>query len=255
MPALHLALYALWGSALVFAIVELGLTAYVTTFWGSRQTVTWNPARSYLYPKIRSSTPAILIFILFAACWTILAMIACLVLPWLSTRKGVVSSKLNKTLAAIFVAIYLVTIVFWLAAFADIANMLNGNINSFDYLDAIIAFAVLLWLVFFTLLVLTILALCGVLASDLAGYQSFKKPQATDVPHESASAPARDVPMSTTPVAPSELSTHDAEALHNQPHSQAHSTSSPSAIASAELSGESVQHYHAHERPVGQSWS
>lgn len=108
-------------------------------------------------------------------------------------------------------------------------------------------------LLFVALFILSVLAICGVLVSEWPGYQSMRKnheataPRATNAPV--TNAPAHDVPMSTTPVAPSELSTHDAEALHNQPHSQPHSTSSPSAIASVELSGDSVPREHHTGRP------
>jgi hypothetical protein len=92
-------------------------------------------------------------------------------------------------------------------------------------------------LLFTALFILTILTLCGVLASEWAGYQSLRKSQAADVP-AGAGPPAHDVPMSMTPVVASDPSTQDAEALHNQP--QLHDASSPSAGQSAELSGEST---------------
>ena len=58
---------------------------------------------------------------------------------------------------------------------------------------------------------------------------------------EKAAAPAPEVPMSTNPVAsPSELSSRDAEVLHNQPNNQPLSPVSPDAIASVELSGDNV---------------
>ena len=63
-----------------------------------------------------------------------------------------------------------------------------------------------------------------------------------------ASAPVeeREVPMSTNPAAPTtELSSHDSEVLHNQPHGQSHSVSS-SAVVSAELSGDNVHHHASH---------
>lgn len=80
-----------------------------------------------------------------------------------------------------------------------------------------------------------------------------RKTQAVDAPEtreaglatREAGPAAQDVPASTVPApAPSELSTRDAEAMHNQPISRAHSTSSPSAIASVELSGDSAVHSH-----------
>lgn len=89
------------------------------------------------------------------------------------------------------------------------------------------------------LFILTILTLCGVLASDWAGYQSLRKSRAADAP-AGAGPPAHDVPMSMTPVVASDLSTRDTEALHYQP--QLHDASSLSAGQSAELNGESTHH-------------
>lgn len=110
-------------------------------------------------------------------------------------------------------------------------------------------------LIFLALFILAILAVCGVLFSDWAGYQSMKKgavdpeqPQTSTVP-----LPTNDLPMGTAPapVAASELSSRDAEALHNQPPtSQTYSSSSPSGIASAELSADSaVYHEKVHQQP------
>lgn len=97
-------------------------------------------------------------------------------------------------------------------------------------------------LLFVALLVLSILTLCGVLNSDWVGYRSMRGART----EKSAPAAAPEVPMSTDPVtSPSELSSRDAEVLHNQPNNQPLSPSSPSAVAS-ELSGDNV-----HEKQAG----
>lgn len=94
------------------------------------------------------------------------------------------------------------------------------------------------------------MALGGVVASDWAGYQSMRRTKTVDAP---VSAPTP-VPQetretdesvydgreSTAPTAPSELSTRDAEAMHTQPVSRAHSTSAPSAVASVGVSSEAT---------------
>ncbi|KAJ5605286.1 hypothetical protein N7510_010440 [Penicillium lagena] len=232
MLALDIALYAILGTSLVFSIIELGLAAYVASAWtGAHQVSYYNPWEGgYSYENVNISAPPILDFLIFTAVWTMLVTGASLFLPWFFTRKGF-SSKLNTILGIVFTAVYFVTMVFWLAAFADITSYLGGGTSTSDYLNAVIAFAVLLWLLFMALFILIILTLCGVLASEWAGYQSLRKSRAAD-------APAHDVPMSTTPVVASDLSTRDAEALHNQP--QLHNASSPSAGQSAEPSGEST---------------
>jgi len=94
-------------------------------------------------------------------------------------------------------------------------------------------------LLFVALLVFTILAMCGVMASDWVGYQSLRK----DKVNAPSAGPVHDHPMSTnpvTPMAPSELSSRDAECLHNQPNNQLLSPSLPSAVHSAELNGDNV---------------
>jgi hypothetical protein len=146
MLALHIALYVLLGTCLAFAIVELGLSAYVASIWsGDRETYTWNPYEGYVYTTVHVSAPGILIFIVFSACWTILVSAAALVLPWFYTRKGAVTGKLNTILGVSFIVVYFITSVFWLACFADIEAQLGGGTSYSDYLNAVIAFAVLLW--------------------------------------------------------------------------------------------------------------
>lgn len=146
MLALHIALYVLLGTCLAFAIVELGLSAYVASIWsGDRETYTWNPYEGYVYTTVHVSAPGILIFIVFSACWTILVSAAALVLPWFYTRKGAVTGKLNTILGVFSIVVYFITSVFWLACFADIEAQLGGGTSYSDYLNAVIAFAVLLW--------------------------------------------------------------------------------------------------------------
>ncbi|KAJ5175752.1 uncharacterized protein N7482_001629 [Penicillium canariense] len=250
MLALHIVLYVLLSSCLAFAIVELGLTAYVATFWGGdHREYYWDPYQGYVYKTVHTDTPGIVSFILFSAVWTILVSAAALVLPWFYTRKGVVSRTLNTILGVGFIIGYFVTSVFWLACFADIVSLLGGVTSSSDYLNAIIAFAVLLWLIFLALFILSILAVCGVLFSDWAGYQSMKKGAAPAQPQTSTVPPPdHEEPMGTAPapVAASELSSCDAEALQNQPPtSQTFSPSSQLGIASAELSADNTV-YHEH---------
>ncbi|KAJ5707829.1 hypothetical protein N7488_007630 [Penicillium malachiteum] len=238
MQILHIALYAILATSFVFAVIELGVSGHSASIWQ-------DAANAYndFYGNVDTSVPGILSFAIFASVWTMLVTVAALVLSWFYTRKGA-NEKLNSILGFSFAALYFVTMVFWLAVFADIASELNGYTSTNDDVNAIIAFAVLLWLLFIALFVLSVLALCGVLVSDWAGYQSVRKTRAVDAP--STNNPAPEVPMSTNPVAsPSELSTRDAEPLHEQPNNQQLSPSSVSAIASAELSAESVHHHQA----------
>lgn len=147
MLALHIAIFALLGSSLVLSVVQLGLTAYVVTFWGgTRREYSYSLSDGYSYRTIRARTPEVLAFLVFVACWTILVTIAALVLPWFYTRKGTTTGKLNTILGIGFAVAYFVTMVFWLAGFGDLVAKLGGASSS-DYVNAVIAFAVILWLV------------------------------------------------------------------------------------------------------------
>lgn len=148
MLALHIALWALLGTCLAFSIIELGLVAYVASIWGGTQQIpNWDPYQGYVYPNIHVETPGIVDFLLFSACWSILASAAAVVLPWFYTRKGAVTTKLNTILGISSCVVFFITSVFWLAGFADIASLLDGWTSTSDYLNAVIAFAVLLWYV------------------------------------------------------------------------------------------------------------
>jgi hypothetical protein len=140
MLALNIILYALLGTSLVFAIVELGLSAFVVSAFANttQEVETWGG-----FVDVNVKAPAIVDFMVFASLWTILVAVAAVLLPWFYTRKGSVTPKLNTVLGASLVAGYAVTMIFWLAAFADLATYVNAIADS--YFGALIAFAVLLW--------------------------------------------------------------------------------------------------------------
>ncbi|KAJ5778763.1 hypothetical protein N7520_002009 [Penicillium odoratum] len=243
MIAFHIALYAILATSLVFAIIELGLCAYVASVWGgTREELYYDSYGDLEYGDVNISIPGILAFLIFTSCWTMLVTPGGVLLSWFYTRKGA-TGKISTILGVVFSVVYFITMVFWLACFADIASDLDGYTSHNDYLNAVIAFAVLLWLLFLALFILSVLSLCGVLVSDWVGYQSMRKQG--DRATEPAPA-ATEVPMSTNPVAsPSELSTRDAETLHDQPNNHSHSVSSPSAMASVELSADTIHDHQA----------
>lgn len=146
MLALSIVLYALLGTSLAFAIIELGLSGFITAAYsGTQEVTTWSAYSGYSYNQVNVNPPAILVFLVFSSVWTILVTVAALILPWYYARKGFVTAKLNTVLAAIFVAIYFVTMVFWLACFADLASLLGGGTSTSSYYNAVLAFGVLLW--------------------------------------------------------------------------------------------------------------
>lgn len=269
MPASHLALCVLLGICLASSIVELGLTAYVATFWRRpRQIPYWIPYQGYIYRSIHIDPPAIVDLLLFSACWSVLASIAAIVLPWFYTTRGPVSATLNTVLGVTFSVVFIASSTLWIACFADIETLLNGGTSSNVFVKVVIAFAVVLWQVpsvialymkktnideydrvlFLALFMLTTLSLCGVLSSTWAGYQAIRKTD-TD-PSASKSMPAaqetrevdhaaHDEHGAAAPAvqsSPSEFS-RDTEATHNQSVRRVTSISSPSAVDSVELSG------------------
>lgn len=136
MLPLDIALYTILDTSLAFSIIELGLTGYVASAWtGSHHVAYYDPwPGGYGYENVNVSAPPIVDFLLFIAVWTTLATGASLFLPWFFTRKGF-SSKLNMILGIVFTAIYFLTMVFWLASFADIASYLGGSTNTSDNLN------------------------------------------------------------------------------------------------------------------------
>ncbi|EPS31057.1 hypothetical protein PDE_06011 [Penicillium oxalicum 114-2] len=198
MIVLHIALYALLGTCLTFSVIELGLSGYVVSFFsGTDQEWTWDPDTGYNWTTVHSSAPGILDFFIFNAVWTILVSVAAAVLPWFYARKGGVSPKLNTILGISYIVAFFVTSIFWLACFADIAARLGGGISWSDYLNAMIAFAVLLWLMFLALGILAVLSVCGVLVSDWPGYQSMRKGAVEEQPQGSMVPPTTNEAMTT----------------------------------------------------------
>ncbi|KAL1962614.1 hypothetical protein VTN77DRAFT_9328 [Rasamsonia byssochlamydoides] len=169
MLALHITLYALLGTALAFSFVELGLLAYA--IWALNQVVevpVYDYGFDFTYEDVKIGTPAIIAFLMFAAVWTILASGAALGLPLLFHAQG--KHAHNTWFAPFLIVLYFVTWVFWLAGFADVAAIIGDTLASSSYIDAIIAFAVLLWLIFVALFILSFLAIFDILKAEWPGY-------------------------------------------------------------------------------------
>ncbi|RHZ70281.1 hypothetical protein CDV55_100873 [Aspergillus turcosus] len=169
---------ALLGISFVFAVIELGLAGHIaSTATGSRRIPVYDgsSAWGYSYKTIKFSVPAIVAFVIFTAVWTMLVSVAAILLPWFFRARAAAGSLLNTILTGALGAAYFVTMVFWLASFADIAAKLDGLGATSDYYNAVIAFAVLLWLLFAALFVVVVLALVGVLQCDVPGYRGMRK--------------------------------------------------------------------------------
>lgn len=119
------AIFALLGVALVWSIIELGLTAYAVD-------VTWRA----------SVANARFGFLVFASLWTLLVTAFFILFPMFSRRSGGGEARWMSPLA---LALNGVTMIFWLAGFAAVADMYLGAPSGTA--GAILAFAVMLWYV------------------------------------------------------------------------------------------------------------
>jgi hypothetical protein len=166
MPAkiLQPAVYALLGSALVFAIVELGLSAYIVSdgFSYTNDYDSFKKRQDYsdYYDEYDYSdynfdsssyydiaTPPIAAFAIFASVWTIVVSAGAMFTAWFFSRKSPVSRFINMIFAGAYVAVYFITMAFWLGTFADYAYVTSWSVytSDSDYWTATLAFAVLLW--------------------------------------------------------------------------------------------------------------
>jgi hypothetical protein len=143
---------ALLGVAFVFAVIELGLGGHIASIsTGSRKIPFYDPSSSwgYSYKTIKYSVPGIVAFQIFTSVWTMLVSVAAFLLPWFLRVKAAPGTRLNTIITGALGGAYFVTMVFWLACFADIATKLDELGATSDYYNAVIAFAVLSWLVYF----------------------------------------------------------------------------------------------------------
>ncbi|KNG91275.1 integral membrane protein, partial [Aspergillus nomiae NRRL 13137] len=165
--------FALLGTTFVFAVIELGLTGHLVSFFSqSNREYRYDPSRNgYTSQRVTIAVPSILAFILFNSVWTMLASVAAAVVPWIFRSKAATNTALNTIITIGLLGLYSVTMVFWLASFATMAARLSHTYGTSDYVNAIIAFAVLLWVLFCVLTLAVTLGICGILKFDLPGYR------------------------------------------------------------------------------------
>ncbi|OXV07767.1 hypothetical protein Egran_04469 [Elaphomyces granulatus] len=173
MRPLDIILLILLPLSLAFAAVELGLSAYgVHSSSGTVESICFVPFIGYGDCDVKLKPPAIIIFIVFASAWTLLTVGGGFLLSLLVGKNNPVGA--NKWLAPILITLYGINMVFWLAAFADVVSQLGGEVDATAIINAGVAFAVLLWITFTALFILTILGVCDVLKSSFVGYMSLK---------------------------------------------------------------------------------
>ncbi|KOC16425.1 integral membrane protein [Aspergillus flavus AF70] len=169
--------FVLLSTTFVFAVVELGLTGHLVSYFsqGSKE-YRYDPSRNgYTSQTVTVAVPPILAFILFNSVWTMLVSAATAVIPRVFRTKADTNPALNKLITIGLLVLYFVTTVFWLASFADMAARLSYAAGKSDYVNAVIAFAVLIWFLFCALTLVVVLGICGVFKSDLPGYRALGK--------------------------------------------------------------------------------
>ena len=136
MLVVDIAILALLGTALVFSIIELGLSAYVVSLT--------DRSYNYGYGTYRTETPGEYAFLLFDSLWTLLVVGVLAALDFFGARRGGVSRP-YPWLGWATLALNFLTWVFWLAGFAALAAFFGGNPRGVG--GALLAFAVMLWYV------------------------------------------------------------------------------------------------------------
>lgn len=142
--------------SLVFAIIELGLSAYIVSVWTTTTAYSvYDPnyaglgygGYDFYTTTSRSSAPDPINFLLFTSLWTILIVPACLAILFLNQSKRTFctdsAGQPAKWLTPATLALNGVTMVFWLAGFAALADLLGGNAPQ-GLVGALLAFAVML---------------------------------------------------------------------------------------------------------------
>lgn len=124
MSLTDLSILVLLATALVWSIIELGLSA-----WAVDVTPDGNEAND------RFS------FLVFCSVWTILVTAFLIAFPYLSRRS---KGDEERWLSPLTIALNAVTMVFWLAGFAADADLYNGY-NPRGTAGALLAFAIMLW--------------------------------------------------------------------------------------------------------------
>ena len=125
---LNLIIFVLLTIAFFFTIIELGLSAYLVSITASR-----------LYSNSTYD------YLLFCSIWTLLATGFLLIWGYLARSKSHIDKNSSERwLAPVTLVLNFITMVFWLAAFASLADMYNGY-NPQGSSGAQLAFAVMLW--------------------------------------------------------------------------------------------------------------
>lgn len=119
-----LSILALLGTALVFSIIELGLSAWA---------VDVTPSGSEANGRFG--------FLVFCSVWTIFVTGFLIAFPYFGTPSR---GDVERWYSPLTIALNLGTMIFWLSGFAADADLYNGY-NPRGTAGALLAFAVMLW--------------------------------------------------------------------------------------------------------------
>lgn len=151
MIALDIVTLVLLGTSAVFSIIELGLSAYIVSIGTAQVYEYWDPNYAgtgyggYQFGTRKGGAPDEVNFLLFCSLWTLLLAPALIILPIFWASKSRIAGKdIHTIFGPLTLALHAITMVFWLAGFAALAN-LYGGVNPQDIPGALLAFAILLW--------------------------------------------------------------------------------------------------------------
>lgn len=187
MLLLSVIVLSLLSTALAFSLVELGLVAYAVHYYDQSETISYYCG--YLEEcdeTIHGTVPDIVAFLMFCAVWSVLITAIAIWLPFHYHKRD--GHHHNSWLAPGLIVVYFVTWVFWLAGFADLAYLYGSNAR--DIPAAILAFAVLNWLVYMALFIFSFLAIFDVLRGEWPGYLVMQSRSSGAEAPATSSAPA-----------------------------------------------------------------
>lgn len=145
MLALDLAIIILLATALVFAIIELGLSSYIVTI---SYVLIPNTANRYLpngsiNPNApvywrQNYPPGEVSYLVFNSVWTIMTIPLLIAIPFIRHRFS------DRLMGITTLVLNVLTMIFWFSGFIALSALYNGRAAS-GIPGALMAFAVMLW--------------------------------------------------------------------------------------------------------------
>ncbi|EEA24560.1 hypothetical protein TMatcc_007664 [Talaromyces marneffei ATCC 18224] len=161
---------SLLGFGLTSSIVELGLSAYGAWFYGQTFTYEYYCGYSVCDETVKGTVPDVVSLLLFASLWSTIVTAVAIGLPlWFHKREA---HQHNRWLAPTLIVLYFLTWVFWLSGFAYLAYLVGSA--SVGIISAMLAFAIINWLVYTAAFIFSFLAVFDVMQGEWPGYLVMK---------------------------------------------------------------------------------